>query len=192
MREETLPLLLVVLVGIPGSGKSTLAHALLSGAPPTGRPWCRISQDVLGSRHRCVRAAQRALESGHHVLVDRCNFDAQQRTHWLQLERRGMADIGSPFDHRLAVFLPVQADEAQRRVLARVAHEGGVDAESMSEEKLSSIVERMQRDLRPPHVSEGFDAVLRLDPTGPRALRGGDVGNAAAILGHVYGLASGR
>ena len=58
----TVPLLLV-LVGIPGSGKSTFVQELLSGSP-TGAEcaeWSRVSQDVLGSRGRCVRAAQVGL-----------------------------------------------------------------------------------------------------------------------------------
>ena len=58
----TVPLLLV-LVGIPGSGKSTFVQELLSGSP-TGAgcgEWARVSQDVLGSRGRCVRAAQVGL-----------------------------------------------------------------------------------------------------------------------------------
>ena len=55
----TVPLLLV-LVGIPGSGKSTFVQELLSGSP-AGAEWSRVSQDVLGSRGRCVRAAQVGL-----------------------------------------------------------------------------------------------------------------------------------
>ena len=153
------PLLLVVLVGIPGSGKSTLARAMIAGAPSTDRKWSRISQDVLGSRNRCIKAAQRAADEGQHVIVDRCNFDEPQRAHWLGLE----APRDGPFDHRLAIYLPVPPTEAEQRVLSRGVHEGGVDVESMSKAKIASIVKRMQSELRPPQLSEGFDEVLRLE-----------------------------
>ena len=68
--------LLVVLVGMPGSGKSTFAEELISQHPEC---WRRISQDVLGSRQRCIQRAKAELREGHHVLIDRCNFDESQR-----------------------------------------------------------------------------------------------------------------
>lgn len=179
MRPD-FPMLLVVLVGIPGSGKSTLARALISGAS-SGRPWRRISQDVLGTRKRCIRAAQRAIQDGNHVLVDRCNFDAQQRAHWLELSEHGAADGSAAFDRRIAVYLPVSPEEARRRVLARGTHEGGVDAESMSSSKIGSIVGRMHDDLRLPQAAEGFDEVLECVPGG-----GGD-----EVLSRIWALAEG-
>ena len=51
--------LLVVLVGMPGSGKSTFAEELISQHPEC---WRRISQDVLGSRQRCIQRAKAALK----------------------------------------------------------------------------------------------------------------------------------
>ena len=57
------------------------------------------------------------------------------------------------------VFHDVPQPEALARVLHRPLHEGGVDAESMSEAKLASIVSQMQGNLRPPLASEGFHEV---------------------------------
>ena len=129
--------LVVVLVGVPGSGKSTFSERLLERAPP---PWARISQDKLGTRKRCLSAARAALAEGANVLIDRCNFDATQRSHWLSLRPREEV-------RRVAVFLDVPMNEAYRRVVARPRHEGRVDADSMSTEKLRSIVRRMCREL---------------------------------------------
>lgn len=174
------PLLLVVLVGIPGSGKSTLANALVSTAPqpPAGRRWCRVSQDVLGNRRKCIAVAERALGNGEHVLVDRCNFDQTQRAHWLGLR-------GPRPDLKLAVYLPVPPAEARRRVLNRGAHEGGVDTLSMSDQKIAGIVARMQDDLRPPSTAEGFDEVLRLSAEESNGL------SHTAIVDRVLALAGG-
>ena len=182
--RPTDPLLLVVLVGIPGSGKSTFARTLLDGAPAAGRRWRRISQDVLGTRQRCIKAAQKAVRSGENVLVDRCNFDAQQRSHWLQL-----GDAETTFDRRLAIYLPVPPEEARRRVLARGAHEGGVDTENMSAGKIASIVARMQGDLVLPELNEGFDEVLvRVDDGEEETMDG--VGSTEAVLERVWSLSS--
>ena len=116
------PLLIVILVGVPGSGKSTFSRALMAGAPqpPLGRSWRRVSQDLLGSRKKCIAAAERALSIGMNVLIDRCNFDEEQRAPWLQLEGKQKPDL------RFAVYLPVLRAEARRR--AREAADDAIAA----------------------------------------------------------------
>ena len=168
LRQGNAAQLLVVLVGVPGSGKSTFSKALFSAHVNglSGGQWSRISQDVLGSRGRCIKAARRALAAGDHVLIDRCNFDVAQRSHWLQL------DVHPPPSHRVAVYLPVDPAEARRRVLSRGLHEGRVDSLSMSGDEIARIVARMYRSLQPPEPCEGFDEVLTV---------GADVSAQAAI-----------
>jgi hypothetical protein len=43
--------------------------------------WCRVNQDTLGSRSRCVNVATEAIlrrQKGQHVLIDRCNLTIDQ------------------------------------------------------------------------------------------------------------------
>jgi len=135
MTTATHAPLLVLLVGVPGSGKSTFASDLCSAAAAVTE-WSRISQDALGTRKRCIRAAEAALLKGHPVIIDRCNFDPEQRAHWLQLP----SIKGAPHGTCAAVFLDTPMDVAYERVLARPAHEGGVDSTKMSAQKMRSIV----------------------------------------------------
>jgi predicted kinase len=109
-------LVVCVLIGAPGSGKSSLAD-LLSPS------FVRISQDALGNRLKCEDAALAALHSGVSVVIDRCNFDANQRSTWLSLARRCSA-------RAVAVQLQAPLDVCLQRVAARRCHEGGLDGES--------------------------------------------------------------
>lgn len=146
--------ILVVLVGIPGSGKSTFAQNVIEDAEALSlrTRWQRISQDALGSRQECISVAEHALEAGDHLLVDRCNFNTAQRAHWLNLR-------GASCTHRIAIFHAIPPAEAFKRVWRRPLHEGGVDSQHMTQKKVESIVSRMQKDLRPPTVAEGFHEV---------------------------------
>jgi predicted kinase len=64
---------MVVLVGIPGSGKSFVANQFRQ------RDWVIVSQDELGNRRTCEQKAELALAQGRSVVIDRTNFDQQQR-----------------------------------------------------------------------------------------------------------------
>ncbi|KAL6764605.1 AAA domain-containing protein, partial [Haematococcus lacustris] len=78
----------LVLVGVPGSGKSTIAQQLREAG------WVVVNQDVLGSRRSCEAAFDEALQAGRNVVVDRCNFDAAQRSTWVRLSLQ----YSSPFN----------------------------------------------------------------------------------------------
>ena len=62
---------------------------------------------------------------------------------------------------RAAVFLDVPQNVAYDRVLARPAHEGGVDSLSMSPSKMRSIVRSMASKLCVPDEAEGITHIYR-------------------------------
>ena len=68
------PLLIVIFVGMPGSGKSTFSRALMAAGspqPPLGTcSWRHVSQDLLGSRKKCIAATERALSIRMNVVFN--------------------------------------------------------------------------------------------------------------------------
>lgn len=72
---------MIILCGLPGSGKSTIAKEMET------RGYVRVNQDELGSKKTCVRVAEGALKAGHSLVIDRCNFSADQRSTWIALAK---------------------------------------------------------------------------------------------------------
>lgn len=92
----------LVLCGLPGSGKSSFCAALFARQP---NAWERVNQDEVRLRARsfalgtanlyrcavpqmktkqnCEKAFVAALKKGSNVVVDRCNFDFDQRSTWV-------------------------------------------------------------------------------------------------------------
>lgn len=59
------------------AGKSTLCSSLPADA------WVRVNQDTVnkgrrGNRKQCVTAANAAVQTGRHIVVDRCNLSVEQ------------------------------------------------------------------------------------------------------------------
>lgn len=129
---------LIVLVGLQGSGKSTFA-ALLEEAG-----WCRVSQDDLGTRHKCELLTKAELGRGINVVIDRCNFDASQRAHWIRLARDYGAVVG-------CVVFAVPLSVCIQRVQSRLAHPTLPPGPSSK-----GIVQRAASLFRPPKRSEGI------------------------------------
>lgn len=102
-----------------GSGKSTFAQALVQNSQSS---WRRVNQDTLKSRGKCVTVAQQSLAASCNVIIDRMNFDTDQRAHWVKLA----ADFQSPC---YALCLNYPADICAKRGAQRTRHEGGVTGE---------------------------------------------------------------
>lgn len=101
---------MIVLCGIPGSGKSTVAKLL------EDEGFVRVNQDELGSRNACKRIAEEALKQDKSVVIDRCNFNANQRKSWIDLAHdRGIANIR-------CVWLDISPDTCLSRAEKRTNH----------------------------------------------------------------------
>jgi predicted kinase len=70
---------LVVLVGPPGSGKSTLAQQFVADG------YIYINQDTQGKEH--LHNFDMAIVEGRSIVVDRMNFNRQQRSRYLGLAK---------------------------------------------------------------------------------------------------------
>ena len=51
-----------------------------------------MNQDDLGNRRKCEDMTRTALASQQNVIIDRCNFDAKQRSHWVEIAKKFTAD----------------------------------------------------------------------------------------------------
>ena len=75
---------MLLLCGIPGCGKSTFAKSLQKAMP---YKYVRINQDDLGNRRRCEELTRAALANGQCPVIDRCNFDQDQRAKFVAIAR---------------------------------------------------------------------------------------------------------
>ncbi len=138
---------LVLLSGLQGSGKSTFAAQLVE------QGWCRISQDELGSRQRCELECITALTHGLNVVIDRCNFNVQQRSIWIQIAFYRRAVVG-------AILFATPPNECIRRIMNRANH-----PTLPPSEQAKAIVQRTAQDFEPPSRSEAIDwcRIIRKD-----------------------------
>jgi len=145
---------MLILAGAPGSGKSTFAKALQQACPPDA--WTRICQDVIGKggkrgkREQCVTAADAALARRGSVIIDRCNFNGEQRADFIALAQR----CGVPV-HCVSIEIP--ADVAAKRAVERTTHEGGVQGDGAA--VVSKRVSGTMRKAGPPSRAEGLTSV---------------------------------
>merc|ERR1712232_1495016 len=157
---------ILVLVGPLGCGKTTFASHLgpvvpkatgrgnartpmheLIGCGGDARHWRRVCQDVLGSRDACCSVAAACLQSGLSVLVDRTNYDAEQREPWLKLAVEHGAQC-----HALVFDIPPSL--CCERVRARTGHEGKVQGQAGG-----GIVMKLHSFMMPVRKIEGFHRV---------------------------------
>lgn len=142
----------IVLCGIPGCGKSTFAHQLVDAMPSHLRnTWVAANQDALKSRKAVVKRVVSALSTQRSVIVDRCNFDVEQRTHWIRLaEEFNVFNI-------IAVVMPEFND--LNVCIQRAADRGDSDGVHSLDTDWIRVCRRMKSDFVMPSCNEGFFAV---------------------------------
>jgi bifunctional polynucleotide phosphatase/kinase len=141
----------VLLVGLPGCGKSTACQAVAAA----GLPYVRVNQDTLGTRQKCLAAAEKALAAGRDVIIDRCNVSFQQRLPFLQLAAKHQCAVR-------CIVLQAPPDVCVARAAARPDHEtipGG------DEHKARAIIHQMQRELAQPQREEGIHRICFVETT---------------------------
>ncbi|KAK1743225.1 bifunctional polynucleotide phosphatase/kinase [Skeletonema marinoi] len=121
---------ILVLVGLPGSGKSYFASKL---EKESFSQYVRVNQDALGTRKKCETACRQALSRGKSVIIDRCNFDATQREHWLK--------FGVPCE---CIVFNYDKELCIRRCKERRNHE------TIDSRNAAGVVRGMAKGFRPP------------------------------------------
>lgn len=71
---------IVVFVGLPASGKSTLYRKRFSS-------YAHINRDLMGTKEKCLRAAETALGQGQSIVVDNTNPAIADRKPYIELAR---------------------------------------------------------------------------------------------------------
>lgn len=132
---------MLLLVGIPGSGKSTFAKILQKA-----KPWkyVIINQDLLKTRKKCIDAVRRTLSENKVPIIDRCNFNVEQRKHFVDMARN---EFQVPVD---CVVFSYSKDVCIRRCENRRGHQ------TMSQGKARMVVSMMMSRFSPP-LQNGAD-----------------------------------
>ncbi|KAK9807051.1 hypothetical protein WJX72_012089 [[Myrmecia] bisecta] len=140
---------MVLLAGLPGSGKTTLAKRLQE------QGWFWVNQDTMGNRKTCKKACIRALRDGLDVVIDRCNFDPEQRGVWVRLAAEMGDGPQGIFVHTIALHLDIAIGECIQRVVSRSNHP------TLNGEEAIVTIRRFAADFRKLSRREGFGEIFR-------------------------------
>jgi len=140
----------IILCGLIASGKSTFAEHLQHYYPK----FRRCNQDDLGDRRQVERMARQVLAGGQSVCIDRTNFDAPQRSHWIRIAHE------FPGTSIWVIFFDTPYEVCAARLRTRTSH----PTIKNSEEGLS-ILSRFALDFVRPAPHEGYDRIISLKPS---------------------------
>lgn len=136
---------MIILMGLPGCGKSTFSKALEKVG------WVRVNQDEMKKRIVCERITDSSFKKNKSVIVDRCNFDYEQRHHFIKIANKyGINDIQ-------CIWLDIPSEICKKRVFDREGHPTIPKGESGME-----IIDKFKKNLIKPHKFEGFREIVIL------------------------------
>ncbi|OCF43278.1 polynucleotide kinase 3'-phosphatase [Kwoniella heveanensis CBS 569] len=137
---------IVLFVGPPASGKSSFFRKHFA---PNG--YQHINQDTLGTRDRCLRAAEIAVaKEGKKVVVDNTNRNRETRAHWIRLASKLDVPI------RLFHFLcPIELAKHNNVYRACYAPPDDPPRDLLPMMAFTSYASAFEQ----PHKDEGFDEI---------------------------------
>jgi len=139
------PQKMLIMVGVPGSGKSTVANRLIN----MNNNWVRVNQDEMKTRKACENVARDSLKRGKSVIVDRCNFDFQQRNVWIKI-----ASEFSVTDIR-CMYFKIPLHICKQRIVVREDHPTIPSGDSGIQ-----IIDNFSNQFVPPSTLEGISQIL--------------------------------
>jgi atypical dual specificity phosphatase len=157
---------MLVLTGLPGSGKSKFCYDLVTseqgkGGEGSNSSWVVVCQDHLGSRNRCEEVAQEALQSGHRVVIDRCNQSVEQRKNWVELAHKHWPKSDMTFNKSPDVFcisFDTPFDLCVERTAAQEDHPTVAPADALK------VCKFQAKEWENPSLAEGFACHVVLRP----------------------------
>ncbi|KIL65553.1 hypothetical protein M378DRAFT_76656 [Amanita muscaria Koide BX008] len=148
--------ILLILCGLVGSGKSTFATDLQRHFPS----FIRCNQDDLGNRRNVEDLARHALRDGLSVCIDRTNFNASQRSYWIEIAR----NVPGTLIWLIVFDTPYETCAA--RLLERTEH-----PTIKTPEQGLSVLAHFANDFQYPYPDEGYHRIIYLNsgdqPSGP-------------------------
>ncbi|KAF8998552.1 AAA domain-containing protein [Cyathus striatus] len=142
--------IVLILCGLIASGKSTFAENLQTHFPQ----FRRCSQDDLGDRRRVETLARESLDLGLSVCIDRTNFNASQRSHWIEIARE------FPGTLVWVIVFDTPYETCAARLQGRTSH-----PTIKTFDQGLSVLSRFSADFRRPHPREGYDRILYIKPS---------------------------
>ncbi|KAF8159796.1 AAA domain-containing protein [Crassisporium funariophilum] len=140
----------LILCGLIASGKSTFAESLQRHYPQ----FRRCNQDDLGDRLSVENLTRQSLGQGLSVCIDRTNFNASQRSYWIEIAREFPETVA------WVIVFDTPYESCVDRLQKRTSH-----PTIKSLEQGLSVLSRFAHDFQYPAPHEGYHRILYVKPS---------------------------